>query len=41
MSFAPRVVGTLVLGVYPHLITDVTAASVGRLVDAWRSGAGR
>ena len=38
--FAPLVVGTLVLGVYPHLITDVTAASVGRLVDAWRSGAG-
>ena len=39
--FAPLVVGTLVLGVYPHLITDVTVASVGRLVDAWRSGAGR
>ena len=34
--FAPLIVGTLVLGVYPHLITDVTEASVQRLVDGWR-----
>ena len=37
--FAPLVVGTLVLGVYPHLVTGVTAASLGRLVDGWRAAA--
>ena len=37
--FAPLVVGTLVLGVYPHLVTGVTAASLERLVDGWRAAA--
>ena len=37
--FAPLIAGALVLGVYPHLVTDVTAASVNRLIDLWRAGA--
>ena len=37
--FTPLVVGALVLGVYPHLVTDVTASSVNRLIDLWRAGA--
>jgi NADH-quinone oxidoreductase subunit M len=40
MIFAPLIVGALVLGVYPRLITDVTSASVERLVDLWRAGVG-
>jgi NADH-quinone oxidoreductase subunit M len=39
VTFAPLVVGALVLGVYPHLVTDVTSASVNRLIDLWRAGA--
>jgi NADH-quinone oxidoreductase subunit M len=38
--FAPLIVGALALGVYPRLITDVTGASVERLVDLWRAGVG-
>ena len=38
-TFAPLIVGALVLGVYPHLVTDVTASSVNRLIDLWRAGA--
>ena len=37
--FSPLIVGTLVLGVYPHLVTGVTAASLQRLVDGWRAAA--
>ena len=38
--FVPLIVGTLVLGVYPKLATDVTAVSVGHFVDAWRVATG-
>ena len=38
--FAPLIVGTLLLGVYPRLATDITAASVGALVDGWRAASG-
>lgn len=38
--FAPLIVGTLVLGVYPHLVLGVTQASAERLVDIWRAAAG-
>jgi NADH-quinone oxidoreductase subunit M len=38
--FVPLIVGALALGVYPRLITDVTSASVERLVDLWRAGVG-
>jgi NADH-quinone oxidoreductase subunit M len=38
--FAPLIFGALALGVYPRLITDVTGASVERLVDLWRAGVG-
>ena len=39
--FAPLIVGTLVLGVYPHFVTGVTQASLERLVDGWRAATGR
>ena len=39
VTFAPLIFGALVLGVYPHLVTDVTSASVNRLIDLWRAGA--
>ncbi len=38
--FAPLILGTLALGVYPRFVTDVTAASLGRLVDGWRAATG-
>jgi NADH-quinone oxidoreductase subunit M len=38
--FVPLIIGALALGVYPRLITDVTGASVERLVDLWRAGVG-
>ncbi len=38
--FSPLIVGALVLGVYPHLVFGVTEASVDRLIDLWRAGAG-
>ncbi len=37
--FAPLIVGALALGVFPHLVTDVTSASVHQLIDMWRAGA--
>ena len=37
--FSPLILGTLALGVYPHLVTGVTAASLERLVDGWRAAA--
>ena len=33
MIFAPLVIGTLLLGVYPSLITDVFGPSVEALLD--------
>ena len=38
--FAPLVISALVLGVQPHLVFDITAASVGHLVDAYKLVAG-
>ncbi|MBV9509191.1 MAG: NADH-quinone oxidoreductase subunit M, partial [Caulobacteraceae bacterium] len=38
--FSPLIVGTLLLGVQPGLVFNVTAASVDRLVDAYRAVAG-
>ena len=38
--FSPLIVGALALGVYPRLVTGVTAASVDRLIDLWRAGVG-
>ena len=38
--FVPLILGTLALGVYPRFVTDVTAASLGRLVDGWRAATG-
>ena len=38
-TFAPLIAGALILGVYPHLVTDVTASSVNRLIDLGRAGA--
>jgi len=38
--FVPLIIGALALGIYPRLITDVTGASVERLVDLWRAGVG-
>jgi NADH-quinone oxidoreductase subunit M len=38
--FAPLVVATLVLGVQPDLVFNLTEASVDRLIALWRVGAG-
>jgi NADH-quinone oxidoreductase subunit M len=38
--FAPLILGTLALGVYPHAVLGVTQAAAERLVDAWRASAG-
>ena len=38
--FAPLVISTLILGVYPTSVFRVTAASVDQLVALWRAGAG-
>ncbi len=38
LIFAPLVIATLVLGVYPALITDVTAASIDALLAAMTRG---
>jgi NADH-quinone oxidoreductase subunit M len=40
LLFVPLVIGTLILGVYPALIFDVTAASVENLVTAFRAATG-
>jgi NADH-quinone oxidoreductase subunit M len=36
--FAPLILGTLVLGVQPNLIFDVTQASVDHLAQMYHSG---
>jgi NADH-quinone oxidoreductase subunit M len=43
LVFTPLIVGALVLGIQPGLIFNITAASVGHLVDAYRlvGGLGR
>ena len=38
--FAPLIVGTLALGIYPQFVLGVTQASAERLVDAWRAAVG-
>ena len=40
LIFAPLIVGTLVLGIYPGFVLGITQASAERLVDAWRAAAG-
>ena len=35
--FAPLVVMTLLLGVYPAVVTDITGASVGALITEFRA----
>jgi NADH-quinone oxidoreductase subunit M len=37
MIFLPLVISTLVLGVYPNAVFEVTAASVDRLVAVWQT----
>ena len=42
MSFILSLITFLpALGVYPHLVTGVTGASLERLVDGWRAAAAR
>jgi NADH-quinone oxidoreductase subunit M len=38
--FSPLIIGTLVLGLQPDLVFNLTATSVGRLVDAYRAVGG-
>jgi NADH-quinone oxidoreductase subunit M len=38
--FAPLIVGTLALGIYPHFVLGVTQASAEHLIDIWRQAAG-
>ena len=40
LIFAPLIISTLVLGVYPNLIFNLTASSVDGLVGAWRAAVG-
>jgi NADH-quinone oxidoreductase subunit M len=40
LIFTPLIIGTLVLGVYPNLIFNLTASSVDGLVGAWRAAVG-
>ena len=35
--FAPLVISTLVMGVQPNLVFDLTASSVGALTDAYQA----
>jgi NADH-quinone oxidoreductase subunit M len=37
MIMAPLVVMTLLLGVYPAVVTDITGASVGALITEFRA----
>ena len=39
--FSPLILGTLLLGVQPGLVMDLTAASVDRLVAAYNAVGGR
>jgi NADH-quinone oxidoreductase subunit M len=36
--FAPLIIGTLWLGVYPKAVFVFTGASVERLIEMWRAG---
>jgi NADH-quinone oxidoreductase subunit M len=38
--FAPLIIMTLVLGIYPNLVFNLTASSVDALVGAWRAAVG-
>jgi NADH-quinone oxidoreductase subunit M len=40
LIFAPLIIGTLVLGIYPNLVFNLTASSVDGLVGAWRAAVG-
>ena len=40
LIFAPLIVSTLVLGIYPNLVFNLTATSVDALVGAWRAAVG-
>jgi NADH-quinone oxidoreductase subunit M len=35
--FAPLVAMTLLLGVYPNLVTDIIGPSVGALIDSYQA----
>jgi NADH-quinone oxidoreductase subunit M len=41
MIFAPLIVATLVLGLQPGLVFNLTNASIAHLVDAFRAATGR
>ena len=38
--FTPLIIGTLVLGVQPNLVFQVTGPAVDNLIHLWRAGAG-
>ena len=38
--FVPLIIMTLVLGIYPNLVFNLTASSVDALVGAWRAAVG-
>jgi NADH-quinone oxidoreductase subunit M len=38
--FAPLILSTLVLGIYPNFVFSLTASSVDALVGAWRAAVG-
>jgi NADH-quinone oxidoreductase subunit M len=40
LIFVPLIVSTLVLGIYPNLVFNLTATSVDALVGAWRAAVG-
>ncbi|PXA94355.1 NADH-quinone oxidoreductase subunit M [Caulobacter sp. D4A] len=40
LLFAPLIIMTLVLGIYPNLVFNLTASSVDGLVGAWRAAVG-
>jgi len=40
LLFVPLIIMTLVLGIYPNLVFNLTASSVDALVGAWRAAVG-
>ncbi len=40
LIFAPLIISTLVLGIYPNFVFNLTASSVDSLVGAWRAAVG-
>jgi NADH-quinone oxidoreductase subunit M len=40
LIFAPLIIATLVLGIYPNFVLNLTASSVDGLVGAWRAAVG-